>query len=106
MEGAEDIKGLEIQSQEMRQILSQDLISARSDLSSLSSAVDVRYEEARGRFVEANSYIPTGSVILVEEAAVSYARSDTAAQCDKCLQVIMMMIMMVIMIMIMMIIRG
>ena len=54
----------------------------------------MRYEEARGRFVEANTYIPTGSVILVEEAAVSYARSDTAAQCDKCLQVMMMMMIM------------
>ena len=33
------------------------------------------------------SYIPTGSVILVEEAAVSFGReSETSAQCDKCLK--------------------
>ena len=33
------------------------------------------------------SYIPTGSVILVEEAAVSFGReSETSVQCDKCLK--------------------
>ena len=99
------IRALETESKKLKlNILSQDLKSYRADLTSLTSSVDVRYEESRGRFVEATrflsislpcitnniilySYIPTGSVILVEEAAVSFGReSETGAQCDKCFQ--------------------
>ena len=100
------IRALEAESKKLKMnILGQDLKSCRADLTSLTSSVDVRYEESRGRFVEATrfflstslpcitnnlilySYIPTGSVILVEEAAVSFGKeSETGAQCDKCFQ--------------------
>ena len=49
------IRALEAESKKLKlNILSQDLKSCRPDLTSLISSVDVRYEESRGRFVEAN----------------------------------------------------
>lgn len=52
------IRALEAESKKLNlNILSQDLKSCRPDLTSLTSSVDVRYEESRGRFVEANRFL-------------------------------------------------
>ena len=57
MEESKSIKALEAESKQLNlNILCQDLIKSRSDLPSLTSSVDVRYEESRGRFVEATRF--------------------------------------------------
>lgn len=51
------IRALEAESKKLKMnILGQDLKSCRADLTSLTSSVDVRYEESRGRFVEATRF--------------------------------------------------
>ena len=78
---------LETESKKLTQDLEcQKLLHPRSDLPCLTSKVDVRYEESRGRFVVANTYIATGSVVLAEEAAVSCGReAESWRRCDRCL---------------------
>ena len=54
----QSIRPLEAESKKQNlNILGQDLKSCRPDLTSLTSSVDVRYEESRGRFVEATRFL-------------------------------------------------